>query len=181
MKTLQNKMVHSIAAVGISMAAGLIHAEIHAEGVIVRQVLKDGTVLYTDHPALGVKIDARIIVPASLAGRPWMADPGMDGRAPGKSRIVSQPDGAAMPASQQPRANKEAQPNREEAISQAQTLLDSALLAKQHGAEAQLGERTGTVNHTSRLNERFDVRQEKLDRDITAARQALESAYETRQ
>jgi hypothetical protein len=174
MKNLPNKSVRSIIAVGIFLAAGVIHAE----GTIVRQVMKNGTVLYTDHPVPGVKIDARIVVPDSPVGRPWMANPSMDGRTPGKDRIIAPPDvTATLGAPSQP-ISEASQLGRNGEIAQAQARLDNALSIKQNGAEAQPSERTGTANHTSRLNELFDVRQEKLDQDIKNAREALERARE---
>lgn len=154
---------------------------------IVRQRMADGSVLYTDAPVQGLKVERTIVVPPSVAGSPWMANPGLpnlpnlpSSKAASEKRVApaSRATSDASDIASKPNlSQKSTTPPAEMPWELAKEKLATALENKLRGEAPEEGERTRNANGTSRLNEAYELRQNKLNKAVEAAKSAVEKAH----
>lgn len=142
---------------------------------VYRQTLPDGSVVYTDKPAKGAKIDHIVTVEPLIKGNPRASSSG------GKPAAFDET--SSTPVKQvntppYPRRKTYDEANSE--VIRAEMLLEDAKKRQQAGIEPLPGERTGNVNGTSRLNEAYKARQARLAKDVADAEAALKRAIAQR-
>lgn len=142
---------------------------------VYRQTLPDGSVVYTDKPVKGAKIDHTVTVEPLIKGNARASSSG------GKPAAFD--EASATPVKQ---VNTPLYPRRKtydeanSAVIRAEMLLEDAKKRQQAGIEPLPGERTGNANGTSRLNEAYKERQARLAKDVADAEAALKRAVAQR-
>lgn len=141
---------------------------------VYRQVMPDGSIVYSDKPVKGAKIDETIT--ADPETNTWSLDTGKPPVVPPKvERTTVSPLPAGTPPTRAvslDRANAE--------VMRAEMLLEDARKRQQEGVEPLPGERTGNVGGGSRLNELYHARQQALAEEVTQADAALQAAIARR-
>lgn len=141
-----------------------------------RQILPDGSIVYSDKPVKGARIDETIVVEPPVDGSTWSTDPGTPPKkAPQTTttpvnRVVSVPQPGQRPSLDDAEAE----------VTRAEMLLEDARRKKEAGVEPLPGERTGNVNGTTRLNEAYKARQKALAQAVEAAEARLRQSIAER-
>ncbi|TFW02985.1 hypothetical protein E4K72_13275 [Oxalobacteraceae bacterium OM1] len=141
-----------------------------------RQVMPDGSIVYSDKPVKGAKIDETIEVEPPLHGTQVEVDTRKKPAAKPQSRPVPVQRVGAIPPPDRKRTSDEAQSE----VVRAEMQLEDARKRQQAGVEPVAGERTGNANGTSRLNDTYWKRQQDLAQDVEEAHDALRKAQAER-
>lgn len=141
---------------------------------VYRQVMPDGSIVYSDKPVKGAKIDETIS--ADPATNIWDLDTGKPAAAPPRNERTPVVKVIVIPKPGQTKTLENA--NAE--VIRAEMLLDDARKRQEQGVEPLAGERTGIVSGGTRLNESYHARQRFLAEEVAEAEAALRSAVAER-
>jgi hypothetical protein len=141
-----------------------------------RQVLPDGSILYSDKPVKGAKIAETIEVEPPSKHAPLAVDADRKPAARPRPHPVPVRKVAKVPPPDRRMTADEAQSE----VVRAEMQLEDAKRRQQAGAEPQPGERTGNAGGGSRLNEYYWQRQKELAQDVERAREELRRAESER-
>jgi len=142
---------------------------------VYRQTLPDGSVVYTDKPAKGAKIDHAVTVEPLIKGN---ARAGASGGKP--AALEEEPPTPVKQVSTPPYPRRTTYDEANSNVIRAEMLLEDAKKRQQTGVESLPGERTGNVNGTTRLNDAYKERQAQLAKDVADAEAALKRAVTLR-
>jgi hypothetical protein len=139
---------------------------------IYREVMPDGRIVYTDKALKEGKVDHTITVEPPIKGNLWTTQPGPRPNLPPKverTQIIKAP-------SLSPEEKKRVADQAESNVIRAEVLLEDAKRKQEDGVEPLPGERTGTVEGKSRLNEAYWARQQALAKAVDYAERNLKRA-----
>jgi hypothetical protein len=142
---------------------------------IYRQVMPDGSITYSDKATKGARTDETITVEAPSNGNLWTTRP--TEHPPKLPQQVEHTKIIKAPTLSFEEKRKIAD-QVESSVIRAEMLLEDAKRKQEDGVEPLPGERTGNVNGTSRLNEKYWARQRALAKGIAYAQKNLERARE---
>jgi hypothetical protein len=142
---------------------------------IYRQVLPDGGTVYSDKPQKGARLERELTVQPPIEGNGWTTD---SARSPSPRR--SEPTTIRRRSAEGPDGTKATRDDVQADLIRAEMLLEDAKRRQSAGVEPLPGERTGTVSGKSRLNERYQERQEELARDVQRAQRELQQTITER-
>jgi len=142
---------------------------------VYRQTQPDGSVVYSDKPTKGAKIDHTITVDPVIKGNAWTASSG--GKPAGSEQSEST---SVKRVNTPPFPRRKTYDEANSDVIRAEMLLEDAQKRQQAGVEPLPGERTGNVNGTSRLNEIYQARQIQLAKEVADAEAALKRAVTLR-
>jgi len=137
---------------------------------VLRQVMPDGSIVYSDKPVKGAKIDETIT-----------ADPATNSLTPdtGKPPPVP-PKVERTPIGRLPATGGGSLDEANAQVMRAEMLLDDARQKQQAGVEPLPGERTANAGGGSRLNDSYQARQRLLAGEVAKAEADLKDAQARR-
>lgn len=141
---------------------------------VYRQIMPDGSVVYSDKPVKGAKLDETITPDPDT--NTWSLDTGKPAVVPPK---VERTPVNRVPASAPARGAASLDSANAE-VMRAEMLLEDARKRQQEGVEPLPGERTGNAGGGSRLNELYQARQQALADAVAQAEATLQGAIARR-
>jgi hypothetical protein len=142
----------------------------------LRQVMPDGSIVYSDKPVKGGKVDETIVVDPTPGPAPLAIDAGKKPAA--KPRAEPTPINKVNAI---PPAGKRMTPDEAHSeVIRAEMLLEDAQKRQQAGVEPLPGERTANANGGSRLNEAYEHRQQEMAKEVERAKDQLRKAASQR-
>lgn len=142
---------------------------------IYRQVMPDGSIVYSDKATKGARTDETITVEPPLNGNLWTTQPSAHPpKLPEKiehTKIIKAPTLSL-------KEKRKIADQVESSVIRAEMLLEDAKRKQEDGIEPLPGERTGNVNGKSRLNEQYWARQRALAKGVEYAEKNLQRARE---
>jgi hypothetical protein len=173
----------SIAALAASFAVAAFSQDIvkpapsgGGTGIIYRQVMPDGRIVYTDRVLPGGRVDHTIRVERPIKGNVWTVEPGSNPVASSRMQSTPVKRVAVSPVPSRKMTLDEATAE----VIRAEMLLEDAKKQQEAGVEPLPGERTGNASGGSRLNEAYHERQKLLAKYVSYAEAALKKAIEDR-
>lgn len=137
-----------------------------------RQVLPDGSIVYSDKHVPGAKIDETIEVEPGARHAPVAVDATRKPAARPRPNAVPVRKVGSIPPADRRRSAEEAQSE----VIRAEMQLEDAKKRQQAGVEPLPGERTANAGGGSRLNQAYWTRQQKLAQQVDQAKEEVRKA-----
>lgn len=176
------RFIRRAAALVLAFSPALVLAEeLSASGPLAepaakvyRQILPDGSIVYSDKPIKGAKIDETITPDPQT--NTWTSESGKPPAVPPKVERTPVNKVPSIPEPGKPRTYDDANTD----VIRAEMLLEDAKKRQEAGVEPLPGERTGIVSGKSRLNEAYQARQKALADEVAEAEAMLRKAIAER-
>jgi len=171
---------HRLVGLAVAVAVALAPAPLLAEQIappaplgkpartVYRQVMPDGSIVYSDKILKGAKLDETLHVEPMVEGTTWATESGRRPTIPPRNEptpVARVPDTPALTLEQ---ASAE--------VIRAEMLLEDARKKQEAGVEPLPGERTANAGGGSRLNDAYHARQKRLAEEVAIAEAALKKA-----
>ncbi len=143
---------------------------------LYRQITPDGRVIYSDKPIKGAKLDDTLTIDPESNGKSWKSDSGKRPNVPARAEPTPVQRVPSIP----PLSKRKTLDQAEADVIKSEMLLEDARQRQKAGEEPLPGERTGIVGGGSRLNERYEMRQKALAREVAEAEAMLQRSRNER-
>jgi len=143
---------------------------------VYRQQMPDGRIVYSDKALKGGKVDHTITVAPPIKGNLWTTESVLNPAAPQQTESLKINKVDVIPPLGKSKSVDEATSD----VIRAEMLWEDARKRQEKGVEPLPGERTGNKDDSSRLNDTYYARQQRLAQDVIDAKAALKKATEVR-